>query len=188
MGPIKAVDSVLSNFFTLRGRASRSEYWWWSLLTFIGLLGAVAVDLSVFDPRNPSLNPFSYLSVLFVLFTIPPGFTVTIRRLHDTGRSGAWYLISLVPFGSIVLFIFMILPSQRDDNIYGPPPSKSARADIGDAILDPLAPRLRPQKSNAFAVYARMEHEEAMRGSPELAEARKTQISEYYRQKVLGKS
>ena len=188
MGPIRAVDSVLSKFFTLHGRAQRSEYWWWYAFSGLGVFAAIMVDIAMFDMRNPSLNPFSYLSVLFSLFTIPPGFTVTIRRLHDSGRSGWWYLIVLIPFGGIILLIFMLLPSDHNENMFGPPPGGMFRPRSGDNLPDPVAPRQPARKSNPYAVYARMEREEAMRGTPALAEARKAQVSDYYRQRVLGKS
>jgi len=56
------------------------------------------------------------------LALIIPSLAVTVRRLHDTGRSGWWWLISIVPFGSIVLFVFTVLDSQPGDNQWGPNP------------------------------------------------------------------
>lgn len=54
---------------------------------------------------------------------LAPGITVSIRRLHDIGKSGWWFLISLVPLvGGIVLLVFMCLDSQPGENIYGPNP------------------------------------------------------------------
>jgi uncharacterized membrane protein YhaH (DUF805 family) len=52
-----------------------------------------------------------------------PGIAVTVRRLHDSGRSGWWILIALIPLiGTIILLVFMVLDSQPGDNEYGPNP------------------------------------------------------------------
>ena len=82
----------------------------------------------------------------------------------------------------------MLLPSDHNENMFGPPPGGMFRPRSGDNLPDPVAPRQPARKSNPYAVYARMEREEAMRGTPALAEARKAQVSDYYRQRVLGKS
>lgn len=58
---------------------------------------------------------------LVALGMICPGISVFVRRLHDTGRSGWWYWLSLVPYvGGIVLLVFTLLGSQERDNEYGP--------------------------------------------------------------------
>jgi uncharacterized membrane protein YhaH (DUF805 family) len=63
------------------------------------------------------------LGIVFSLAMLVPGIAVTVRRLHDTGRSGWWILISLIPFlGWIVLLVFMVLDSHPGDNEYGPNP------------------------------------------------------------------
>ena len=62
------------------------------------------------------------LLVMALLALVIPMIAVSVRRLHDTGRSGWWYLINLVPYiGSIVLLIFLLLPSAPDENEYGLP-------------------------------------------------------------------
>ena len=75
-------------------------------------------------------DPVTYtLMTLFLLGSVLPQIAVAARRLHDTGRSGFWIFIGLVPLvGSIVLIIFYVLPSQPGANKYGPRP--------GDAELD----------------------------------------------------
>lgn len=78
-----------------------------------------------------SFNPEAGIGLLGGIYTLAvliPGLAVTIRRLHDTGRSGWWFLIILIPIlGPIVLLVFMVLDSQPTDNNYGPNP-KSAIA------------------------------------------------------------
>ncbi len=67
--------------------------------------------------------------LIFALATLVPSIAVTMRRLHDSGRSGWWYLISFVPYvGGIVLFIFMLLEGQPGENKYGPAPESPAPA------------------------------------------------------------
>ena len=107
MSPIQAVSSVFRQYMTFNGRASRSEFWWFYLFHFIGLIILV------------NIHP-----VLFLLFfgTILPYFAVSARRLHDTNRSGWWILLGLVPFVGLVLLILYVQPSDEGTNQYGPNP------------------------------------------------------------------
>ncbi len=89
-----------------------------SIIAFVlGLIAGIA-DQSV----------LSSIYVLYVLAVLIPNFAVSVRRLHDTNRSGWWLLIGLVPLiGAIVFFVFMVQDSQPDENQYGPNP-KAATA------------------------------------------------------------
>ncbi len=63
------------------------------------------------------------LMIIYGLAVLVPSIAVVVRRLHDTGHSGWWYLISFVPYvGGIVLFVFLLLASTPGDNVYGPNP------------------------------------------------------------------
>lgn len=96
------------------GRARRTEYWMFTLFNVI-----ISVVLSVIDS---SLN-LGFLGVIYSLAVLLPGLAVSVRRLHDTGRSGWWLLIGLVPFiGAIVLLVFMLIDSEPRENQYGPNP------------------------------------------------------------------
>lgn len=181
MGPIAALDSVYSKFFDFSGRASRSEYWWFGLFQAFLVVGCIIADVALSDPLRPSVNPLTYLSVWAVIVNFIPGLSVSVRRLHDTGRSGLWYLILIVPFGSIVFLIFTLLPSQQDDNYYGPPPGASRRATYGEQTGGVTG----KTKSNPYAAYAHLERSRAA-PSEELQAARREQIKEYYRSRVLG--
>jgi len=70
---------------------------------------------------NPSVALLLFAPLwLYALAVIVPGLAVTVRRLHDTGRSGWWILISLVPFvGGIILLVFMCLESEPGPNLHG---------------------------------------------------------------------
>ncbi|MCW2648309.1 MAG: hypothetical protein JWP07_4418 [Pseudonocardiales bacterium] len=110
----QAVQSVLSQYVGFSGRARRSEYWWFFLFNLI-----IAIAVAIVDAAIGS----TILGILVTLALLLPGIAVTIRRLHDTGRSGWWILIALVPLiGAIVLIVFACQDSQGGVNQYGPSP------------------------------------------------------------------
>ena len=114
MGFVDAVKSGFSNYVNFQGRARRSEYWFWFLFTV--LLGIVA---NLID----GILGIYLLAGLATLAIILPSIAVGVRRLHDTGRSGFWLFIALVPLvGAIVLIIFLIGDSAPGANKYGPIP------------------------------------------------------------------
>ena len=89
----QSIMVCFSKYADFNGRATRSEYWWFSL--FIALVYLV---LAVVNEVLPGI---------FALATLLPTLAVTVRRLHDTERSGWWLLICLVPFIGLVLFYFL---------------------------------------------------------------------------------
>jgi uncharacterized membrane protein YhaH (DUF805 family) len=122
---------VLKKYAVFSGRARRKEYWYFALFNFIIgfvlslpqiLLPLLAPSLSPL-PFLPLLLGFSVLSFVYSLAVLIPSIAVTVRRLHDTGRSGWWIFIGLIPFvGVIILFVYMVLDSQAGTNQYGPSP------------------------------------------------------------------
>lgn len=97
----EAIKTCFSKYATFSGRASRSEFWYFFLFSFI--LGCI-----------PIVNFIAGLVLLL------PSLAVAVRRLHDTGKSGWWYLICLIPFiGGLVLLIFYCQEGQPDANQYG---------------------------------------------------------------------
>lgn len=103
-------------YVSFSGRASRSEYWYFVLFTFICNLIASAGNII-----SPSLGTYcSYvLSIIFFL----PQLGVSVRRLHDINRSGWYYLLALIPIlGWIVLLIFFCLKSNEGPNRFGESP------------------------------------------------------------------
>ncbi|MCD1260776.1 DUF805 domain-containing protein [Paenibacillus athensensis] len=141
--------SVLKNYAVFDGRARRQEFWMFTLIQgIIGIIfgigytiGFVMLSASAFSEAseyNPSgLPDFSgagslgavlilgivgLLNMAYSLATLLPTLAVSARRLHDTGRSGWWQLIGLVPFvGGILLLVFYCLDSEGN-NPYGPNP------------------------------------------------------------------
>lgn len=123
-----AVRAVLSKYATFEGRAPRSEFWWWALAVFLMFIvtrlidGALVAPLLGFSAFAPEAG--QPLSLLLALGIILPNIAVGVRRLHDTGRSGWWILIGLIPLiGTLVLLYFYIQPSEGDENSYGPVPA-----------------------------------------------------------------
>jgi uncharacterized membrane protein YhaH (DUF805 family) len=105
---------VLKNYVGFQGRARRKEYWMFVLFSVI-----FSIVLSIVDAIA---GLTSALSGLYSLAVLLPSLAVGVRRLHDTGRSGWWLLISLIPLiGSIILLVFMCQDSQ-EGNKYGPNP------------------------------------------------------------------
>ena len=112
---------VLKKYAVFGGRARRKEYWYFFL--FNALIGIVlAIVYGVTGTLVPGAG-IGLLGGLYSLAVFIPGFAVTVRRLHDTGKSGWWLLIFLVPLvGVIVFLVFMVKDSQPGENQYGPNP------------------------------------------------------------------
>ena len=121
---------ALKKYADFSGRARRREYWVFVLFNLI-----ISVVLSVCDVVLGTYSAAASIGILSGIYTLAvliPGIAVTVRRLHDTGRSGWWILIVLVPIvGWIVLLVFMLLDTQPGQNAYGPSP-KAGEATIAN--------------------------------------------------------
>lgn len=108
------LDVLQNKYAAFEGRAHREEFWMFVLVNFL-VAAAVTVVGWLFH--------FHMLRALYSLAVLVPGLAVGARRLHDTGRSGWWQLIGLVPLlGIIVLVVFWAQEGQAGDNGYGPDP------------------------------------------------------------------
>lgn len=106
---------LVDKYADFSGRASRAEYWWFVLLTglVVGIFSALAGATG-----QPVLL---ILGIVVWVALIVPTIAAAVRRLHDTNRSGWWYLIGLVPFiGGIVMLVFLLTPGKPEPNDYGP--------------------------------------------------------------------
>jgi uncharacterized membrane protein YhaH (DUF805 family) len=111
---------AFQEYATFSGRARRAEYWYFVLFYLIGIFVTSFLDgmLGSFSMEAG----IGLLSGIFILVHILPSIAVSVRRLHDIGRTGWWYLIIVIPLiGPLVLFIFSLLDS-KEDNQYGPNP------------------------------------------------------------------
>ena len=105
----------LRNYVNFSGRARRKEYWYFILVQICLVIIAMVLDTIIFDS---GIGLF-YLIAALGLFL--PSIAVTIRRLHDTSRSGWWFLISLVPLLGILLIVFLASDTKPEINQWGPP-------------------------------------------------------------------
>ena len=109
--------SLVEKYATFSGRATRSEYWYVVLFGYLLALLIVFLGMIIDSPEL-----IIGLSTVLSLILLVPGLAVCIRRLHDTGRSGWWYLLVLIPYiGAFALLIIFCLKSS-EDNKYGPKP------------------------------------------------------------------
>jgi len=151
----QSIKSVFRQYATFSGRARRSEYWWFTLFNFLVSLPGQILFLAVYlgsvipalaDATNADGTlrddwakdidwgalVLSYVpGFLVALALFLPGLAVVVRRLHDTGRSGWWYLISFLPFVGVVLLVFMFMDGEPYDNQYGPDPKAGERVGGG---------------------------------------------------------
>jgi len=111
---------VLKKYAVFSGRARRKEYWYFVLFNAI-----ISFVLSIIEGLAgiATGTDYSVLAGLYSLAVLLPSIGVAIRRLHDTGRSGWWLFIGLVPLiGAIILLVYMVSDSEAGTNEYGPSP------------------------------------------------------------------
>jgi uncharacterized membrane protein YhaH (DUF805 family) len=95
-----AVKTCLGKYVTFAGRATRPEYWYFALFSFVASLIAALIGALI--------GTGHVLDTLVNLALFLPGLAAAVRRLHDTDRTGWWCLIGLVPIvGIIVLIVFL---------------------------------------------------------------------------------
>jgi uncharacterized membrane protein YhaH (DUF805 family) len=112
-GPVgfgEAISEGFKNITTFNGRASRSAFWWF-------FLGAIIIDLAAaIVGRAAGAVVIQYVvSVIIALVSL----SLSVRRLHDSGKSGFWWFIGLIPIiGAIVLLVFYCTPGTPGPNKY----------------------------------------------------------------------
>jgi uncharacterized membrane protein YhaH (DUF805 family) len=153
MTPVDWAKRPIEKYATFTGRASRPEYWWYTLALIVAYVVISVVENMV--GLSQMAGPYGLLSLLLMLATFVPSLAVSVRRLHDTNRSGWWLLVALVPYGlmaivgimaysgsgllalaammgvigiiamigAVALLVFMVLPGTPGENNYGPPPA-----------------------------------------------------------------
>src|SRR5271169_4721736 len=125
--------AVLKKYAVFDGRARRKEYWFFALINTLiiiplTILGLVLLVITSTNGSDAALLLLIVPLLIYSLFIILPSIAVTVRRLHDTNRSGWWYLITFIPWvGSAILFVFTVLDGTPGPNQYGPDPKAGER-------------------------------------------------------------
>ena len=115
----ESISTCFKKYFVIQGRASKSEFWWFQLLW-----SASFFIMFIFEGSEPVA--YFFYGIIVIIFI--PLFTVGVRRLHDTGKSGFYYFWSLVPFiGSLIVLAFMLGDGTKGRNQYGDNPLKKSK-------------------------------------------------------------
>jgi len=110
---------VLKNWQDFSSRADRKEFW-----TFVGINLAIGIILNIVDLKT--------IAALYNLVVLVPNVAVSVRRMHDTNRTGWWLLLCFTFIGGLVPLIFSLLPGQQQANKYGPVPGNDGS--VGNAF------------------------------------------------------
>lgn len=113
----------LKKYSDFTGRSRRKEFWFFTLAMMAIYFVASFLD-NLVGLGGLVLGLYGPLTFLALLILLTPSLTVGVRRLHDTGRSGWWMLIGLVPLVGLVLLYFFALEGPRGPNQYGPDPKE----------------------------------------------------------------
>ena len=130
----EAVRLGFSRMFDFQGRSRRSEFWWFSLALFvIYIVIALIVIFAVktFDTaisENKEMAAVIFTCVFGILYWLP-ALAISVRRLHDIGKSGMWLFLYVIPYANFALLVMFCLDSERAENQYGPSPKYSDEDD-----------------------------------------------------------
>lgn len=120
---VDAVKLFFSNYVNFNGRSTRSEYWWVILASFIfglvlGIIGGIMTGINKGEPSTL----FTIIFWLVELAILVPSLSLCVRRLHDVGKSGLFFLLAFVPIANLYLLYLYCQPSDGP-NQWGEPAS-----------------------------------------------------------------
>ena len=129
VGFAEAVKLFFKNYVDFKGRSSRGAYWWWALANALFTIGIGVLDGAIvgFDAT------FDPLGSIYSLLTFIPSIALTVRRLHDVGRSGWWLLLVFTIIGILVILFWSVQAGDRETNKFGPD------AEAGKSNADQIA-------------------------------------------------
>ncbi len=129
MSFMDATKACFGKYATFAGRAQRSEFWYFMLFIWIGVVICSFIDSALWEPRevlsmagsDSFQNGMSFnfawqpqpITGIFMLATLLPNISVMVRRLHDTARSGWWYWIALIPLVGFIVLLVFFMPSKQ---------------------------------------------------------------------------
>jgi uncharacterized membrane protein YhaH (DUF805 family) len=120
---------VLKQYADFKGRARRKEYWMFTLLNFIFVNVALLLGLMLGGMNENLIGVFGFIYLVVILYTLAiliPSIAVLVRRLHDIGKSGGYYFVSLIPVaGPIWLLVMLCTDGEAGPNMYGPNPKET---------------------------------------------------------------
>lgn len=114
------LETLTKRYAQFSGRASKREFWGFMLFRIVAAGAILFVTVIMFEINESLGSIFTLLYWLFAIALVIPDLSVGVRRLHDTGKSGWWYLISVIPLiGWIWLIILWCQASVNEDNQWG---------------------------------------------------------------------
>ena len=128
------LDVIKNHYVDFDGRASRKEYWMFVVFYLAIYIGASIVG-AILGAVSDTLALLVSLGVmLFGLGIILPSLGIAVRRLHDTGRSGWFILLGLIPLAGLIVLYFAILEGDAGPNEYGPDPLDPLAEDLSNVL------------------------------------------------------
>lgn len=133
--------TCLRKYGDFKGRASRSEFWWFLLFYYAALFLPLIIVTAIPRGVQDDLSPVAGALIVFAfLALVLPYLAATVRRLHDTSKSGWWWFIALIPFGSIILIVFLASAGSPGWNQFGPPPGTEPLPTLPPSAIPPPPP------------------------------------------------
>ncbi|WP_298858190.1 DUF805 domain-containing protein [uncultured Sulfitobacter sp.] len=188
MGPLTAISQAVARSFTFKGRASRSEYWWFILFYTVVIMACGVFDtvmiIELIQEQGElaalELGVLDFASTYAWVATLPAFLSVTVRRLHDAGFSGFWLILYFIPVGALVLLVMHVFPSEEQTSVHGTP----ASGPVADRTGKPVTVDSHKRAMQGYALL----FDKDKKLSPEVQAARKAEVSDYYRTQVLKAS
>lgn len=129
-------NAITKNYANFNGRARRSEYWYYTLMNIIIVIGLeILIGVCAASDLGVVSMILGAILVIYALGTFIPSLAVVVRRLHDQGKSGWFFCVAFIPLvGSIWLLVLLCTEGTRGDNEYGSDPKNQTSMD--DNALD----------------------------------------------------
>jgi uncharacterized membrane protein YhaH (DUF805 family) len=118
---IQSTKTCFQKYVIFNGRASRSEFWWFTLFICLVTILTIIADLVIFGEEMLLMEPYAVVNFtnIFNIFIVLPSLSVTFRRLHDVNKSGWWLLLYFTLIGILVILYWNIKKGNEDENRFG---------------------------------------------------------------------
>lgn len=151
--------NAMRRYFDFKARATRTEFWMFTLVVFVG--GIIALIIDTVLGNGQSGPPF--ITALWIIPHYIPALAVAVRRLHDIDRTGWWVLIGIIPIGALVLIVFYCQASTPGANRFGDATTDAGAAGVSRA--GQAMPSTSTQQAHSAATLAVGEHSAGLGGS-----------------------